>query len=229
MTCRVATGRECVAKSRGWGRDEPQLSLEGRVVLRFRVVLALCAALACNDNPVPAARDSVTARQQATAVPSAEADSARAFVQRFYDWYMAVRGRDGDPYDSLLAARRSWLGGSLATALAADVQAQRADTVSEIASLSAEADIFLNSQDPCERYQAKSALAAPGGTYAVRVRGDCPPSSGQPEIDVYVRRGHAGWQIANIMDPSGEFDLVGDLVRYHAGDSSPGRPVPVPR
>jgi hypothetical protein len=98
-------------------------------------------------------------RQQAVTADTLRADSARAFVQRFYVWYLATKAQQGSPYDSLLAACRSVLGDSLLKALEADIAAQRADTIPEIASLSAEADVFLNSQDPTDpSYDLTGAL-----------------------------------------------------------------------
>jgi hypothetical protein len=45
------------------------------------------------------------------------ADSAKAFTQRFYDWYLATKARQGEPYDSLVTSRRGWLADTLARAL----------------------------------------------------------------------------------------------------------------
>ncbi|MDQ2667277.1 MAG: hypothetical protein M3Z05_14860 [Gemmatimonadota bacterium] len=68
------------------------------------------------------------------------ADSARAFTQRFYDWYLATKAKHGEPSDSLISTRRGWLTDTLAQALQTDMAMQRADTIAEIASLSAEAN-----------------------------------------------------------------------------------------
>jgi len=174
----------------------------------------------------PDARDTALppATPQSTVGASSDADSARAFVQRFYDWYLATGARDGHPYDSLLTSRRAWLGDSLATAFAADVAMQRADTVAEIASLSAEADVFLNSQDPCAHYRAQAPRIGPGGAYAVVVAGDCGNLSAQPNLEVHVRNGGSGWRVENITDPTDStFRLVQALIRYRADQDSAGR------
>ena len=155
-------------------------------------------------------------QQQAVVVAAGQPDSARAFVQRFYDWYLTTKYLDG--YDSLLTSRRAMLGESLFRALQADVAAQHADTIAEINSVSAESDIFLNSQDPCEHYATQGVSAAGSGVFAVTVAGDCGQDR-RPHIEVYVRQQRASWQIENIKDPTNpSYDLVKALVRYHLSD-----------
>jgi hypothetical protein len=161
-------------------------------------------------------------RQQVVATDTVRADSARAFVQRFYVWYLATEAEKGSPYDSLLTARRSFLGDSLLKALAADLAAQRADTIAEIASLTAEADVFLNSQDPCPRYTARAPRPMAGGRFAIPVAGNCGDLETKPNIEVVVRPAGSGWQIENIKNPTDpSYDLTGALVRYHAHDGTP--------
>lgn len=186
---------------------------------RSTLFVALLGIVGCTDKAPPRAQPATVIRQRTATIPGGQADSARAFVQRFYDWYLTTQANKGAPYDSLLAGQRAWLSDSLAAAFAADVAAQRADTVGEIASLSSEADVFLNSQDPCQHYQPGSVRAIAPSAFLVSVHGDCPETSGQGSIEVYVRQGPIGWQIANIKDPNGSLDLLRDLIQYHAGDS----------
>jgi hypothetical protein len=157
--------------------------------------------------------DQALVQQQAVVAGAGQPDSARAFVQRFYDWYLTTK--DGAGYDSLLTSRRAMLGDSLFRAFQADVAAQRADTSNEIASLSADSDVFLNANDPCEHYATQGVSAAGPGVFAVTVAGDCGDDR-RPTIEVYVRQNGTGWQIENIKDPTNpSYDLVRDLVAFH--------------
>lgn len=188
---------------------------------RFPVCLAVAAIVIACHGAEPPKSGQASVQQQAVVTDVAQADSARAFVQRFYDWYLATEARKGSPYDSLLTTRRGLLGDSLFRAFQADVAVQRADTVPEIASVSAEADIFLSSQDPCEHYTARPARAAGPDAFAVVVAGNCEGLAAQPNLEVYVRRTTAGWQIENIKDPKQpSYDLVRELVRYHLSDAA---------
>jgi hypothetical protein len=186
-----------------------------------RLPLCLVAAaivVACHDAETPKPGQS-SVQQQAVVADAGQADSARAFVQRFYVWYLATQSRQGYAYDSLLTARRALLGDSLFRNFSADVAAQHADST-EIASLSADGDIFLNSQDPCEHYTARPAKAAGPDAFAVIVAGNCEGLDGKPNIEVYVRHTAGGWRIENIKDPTQPgYDLLGALVRYHAAES----------
>lgn len=178
------------------------------------------ALVGCQDKSPSSGASQPAVQQQAVAAVAADAgraDSARAFVQRFYDWYLATQANKGWAYDSLLTIRRSLLGDSLFSAFQADVAAQRADTIPEIASLSAEFDVFLNSQDPCPRYTARSPRSLGGNRVAVVVAGDCAGLDTRPNLEVELRRTEAGWKIENVKDPTNpSFDLLSALVRYHA-------------
>jgi hypothetical protein len=133
--------------------------------------------------------------------PSAQADSARKLVQRFYDWYVPraahPRGRDmimeagthGPlPFDRELMR---WL--------RIDSTA-RARAKGEIDGL--DGDPYLNAQDACDRYSVQSA-AAVGPVYLVSVLGH-----GRCEVhvrpDVLVEIGHQNgrWTILEFRDPS---------------------------
>ncbi len=176
----------------------------------------LAIVVACQDGAQTAKSDQPSVQQQAVVVGPGQPDSARAFVQRFYNWYLATNAqKEGSAYDSVLTSRRGMLGDSLYRAFQADVAAQRADTIAEINSFSADADIFLNANDPCEHYATQGVTAAGPGMFAVTVAGDCGEDR-RPNIEVYVRQNAGGWQIENIKDPTNPSrDLVRDLVQYH--------------
>ena len=190
---------------------------------RYALFTIAAALVGCHDKSASSDGRQPAVRQQAVAADAGSADSARAFVQRFYDWYLATQANKGSAYDSLLTVRRGLLGDSLFSAFQADVAAQRADTAPEIASLSAEADVFLNSQDPCPRYSARSPRTLAGNRLAVVVAGDCGGLDARPNLEVELRPRGASWRIENIKDPTNpSFDLLSALERYHAAEARPG-------
>lgn len=176
----------------------------------------------CSDK-TPAPRPGVaTVRRPFAESSAAGPDSARAFTQRFYDWYLAAQAGHGQPYDSLTTTRREWLSDTLARALQADLAMQHADTIAEIASLSAEADVFLNSQDPCSRYTARAPRALGTAGFAIAVAGDCGGLDRAPNIEVLVRPRGAGWEIVNLKDPrDASYDLLSAFAHYRADMSAP--------
>ena len=190
---------------------------------RFFIVLLVAILVGCQGKTTPATSQQSVVQDRSAVTGAAGGDSARAFVQRFYDWYLATEHRKGSPYDSLLTTRRSLLGDSLRAALGADIAAQRADTTGDIVSLTAEADAFLNAQDPCAHYTAQPPRPLAGGRVAVRVAGDCSGLDAKPNLEVELRPAGTGWQIENIKDPTDPtFDLVRALRRYHEPDAVPG-------
>jgi hypothetical protein len=203
---------------------EPGRQADAHVTLsemkRYAILTIAAALVGCRDDGASRTAGQAAAQQPAVVANAGRADSARAFVQHFYDWYLATQANKGSAYDSLLTVRRSLLGDRLFSAFQADIAAQRADTVPEIASLSAEADVFLNSQDPCPRYTARSPRPLGGNKLAVVVAGDCGGLDTRPNLEVELRATGAGWQIENIKDPTNpSFDLLSALVRYHATDA----------
>jgi hypothetical protein len=106
---------------------------------------------------------------QAQTKSSAEvSESAREFVQQFYSWYLPQAGA-GERWDFVLKDRSSVFTPELARALREDSVAQ-AKVQGEIVGL--DFDPFLASQDPCERYEAGSAVAK-RASYWVSVYGVC--------------------------------------------------------
>jgi hypothetical protein len=176
----------------------------------------------CTDRTPAPEGSATTSHNTSSQNPVATADSARAFTQHFYDWYLATKERHGEPYDSLLSSRRGWLADTLARAMQADIAMQRADTAAEIASLSAEADLFLNSQDPCARYTAGTPRYLGAEGFLIPVAGSCGGLETKPNVAVHVRQDGGRWVIVNVKDPAdSKFDLLGALARYRAEMLSP--------
>ncbi len=184
----------------------------------FLLVSCITIALACSsESPKAAPLSNLRADRLSPA-----ADSARRFAQVFYNWYVPLANHDANPYDSLLAGRRDFLAPVLYAAFRADIEAQRADTIAEIASVTAEYDPFLNSQDPCERYEARDAKAIAGG-FAVGIYGTCsnsPPTG--PAVLAEVARGPHGWRFVNFRKPSmPDYDLLSQFKKVKTERETP--------
>ena len=130
------------------------------------------------------------------------ADSAQRVVQRFYDWYVArainPHGRDM----VMIAAVEGPLpfDAELVHWLRVDSTA-RARAVGEIDGL--DGDPYLNAQDPCDRYTARSAVRHGASFYvSVRGQGGCTDHA-QPDVVVEVVRRAKGWTIVEFRDPRG--------------------------
>ena len=157
------------------------------VSTRLTIVAATCIAAAA----LPA--------QKAPA--NAPTDSARRLVQQFYDWYVprAANPRGRDMF--MFAATRGPVrfDPELVRWLRIDSTA-RARAKDEVDGL--DGDPYLNSQDPCDAYSAKST-AASGAAFMVDVvgHGGCPDHE---RADVVVEIGHRNgrWTILEFRDPS---------------------------
>lgn len=82
-----------------------------------------------------------------------DANSCRAFVQDFYDWYVPITSSRDDRFTVMLRPRKSSFGPKLWQMLAADDEAQ--SHANEIVGL--DFDPILNSQDPSPKFIVKSA------------------------------------------------------------------------
>ena len=128
-------------------------------------------------------------------------DSARALVQRFYDWYLPreanPRGRDLIMY----AAVRGPLpfDAELVRWLRIDSTA-RARAKDEVVGL--DGDPYLNAQDPCDQYSARSAVATDSSVLvSVIGRGGCSQHA-NPDVVVELARRHGRWTILEFRDPN---------------------------
>lgn len=130
-----------------------------------------------------------------------QGDSARILVQRFYDWYLPreanPRGRDM----VMLAAVRGPLpfDAELVRWLRIDSTA-RARATSEIDGL--DGDPYLNAQDPCDKYTARSAVATDSSVLVgVIGRGGCSQHA-NPDVVVELARRNGRWTILEFRDPN---------------------------
>ncbi|MFL5616311.1 MAG: hypothetical protein ACJ796_21775 [Gemmatimonadaceae bacterium] len=174
-------------------------------------IVVLITLMACGETPKPIPAANYTAfRAETSAVVNANkspaADSATEMVQAFYDWYVPLANNmslHGAEYDSVLANQRSWLSPEFLAAFRNDVEVQRRDTSHDLVSVSADYDVFLNSQDPCGHYQARGTKATAQG-YEVAIYGVCGDTRAPDTtaaILVEVARSGARWQIVNFKTP----------------------------
>src|SRR6476659_3922515 len=156
-------------------------------MLAMRLIIA--AALCCATGTLSAQEPSRT-----------NADSARALVQRFYNWYVPraanPRGRDMIMYAATHGPLR--FDSELVRWLRIDSTA-RARAKDEIDGL--DGDPYLNAQDPCDAYTAKSAVAS-GRAFMVSVlgRGGCTAHE-RPDVVVEIGQRAGGWTILEFRDP----------------------------
>lgn len=137
-----------------------------------------------------------------------DAQSARAFVQDFYNSYVreVKRGHRESSEAITLRTQTSLFSTPLADALKADLAAS-ARSPEEVAGL--DFDPFLNSQELCEPYKVgKATLDA--DTYKVTVYGSCPDKPGQPDVIAAVQKSGDAWIFVNFFYP-GDGDLLGVL------------------
>jgi len=146
----------------------------------------------------------------------AQTPSALDTAREFYTWYVPIALKS-DGLAAVLKQRPNALAPALASALKAD-RAAAAKNKDEIVGL--DGDPFLDSQDPCERYEV--GTAAPGGTRAlVPIYSICQGKrSPKPEFTVELLIQKDKWQIANIHFQRGG-DLMGLLAQLKKDREKP--------
>ena len=132
---------------------------------------------------------------------AATAASAREFVQQFYTWYVpVVLGQHKEPSSNIaLRDKKAAFSSELYAALKADWDAQ-ANVKDDIVGL--DFDPFLNTQDPCKRYELGKITQA-GNGYRVEVFGICSGKrSSEPEVAPEVQWANGHWEFANFYYPN---------------------------
>jgi hypothetical protein len=137
-----------------------------------------------------------------------DSDSAKAFVQGFYDWYVPEsRQTSSDrPSDLVLKQRSSAFDSALSRELKEDADAQ-SRVQGEIVGL--DFDPFLAAQDPCERYEVVG-VQKNAESYLVTVRGVGGCENHQdPDVAAEVIARDGAWLFTNFHYPrSGGGDLL---------------------
>jgi hypothetical protein len=141
------------------------------------------------------------------------------YVQRFYDWYVprAHQRTQHPAYWEALSFKASFLAHPLLRALRADSAAQ-AHAPGEQVGL--DFDPFVNSQDPCERYEV-GATTHRNQSYWVEVHGICGGRRHPtPDVTVDVVLVNQAWVFVDFHYPNMHTDLLAVLQTLHQARSA---------
>ena len=147
---------------------------------------------------------------QAQSTTASTADKAQQFVSAFYAWYvpLALQPQGGATWERALTKKASWFGDEIGRRLREDAKAQ-AMVKDEIVGL--DADPFLASQDPCERYEVGKATKS-GESYRARVYAVCGGvRQAMPQVIAEVTSTKGQWVFVNFHYPDGHSDLLHEL------------------
>jgi hypothetical protein len=152
-------------------------------------------------------------RAEAQPARGTTADSVGRAVQAFYNWYLPRTATGtGAPWMRAIRERRALFAPAIIAGLRQDSVAS-ARSPDEIVGL--DGDPFLNSQDPCDRYEVRRVRRA-GERFLADVfgAGSCGRHA-QPDVVVEVVRRAGGWRFENFRysDPPG--DLLALLRELH--------------
>ncbi|HEY1774239.1 MAG TPA: hypothetical protein VGH91_13710 [Gammaproteobacteria bacterium] len=157
-------------------------------------------------------------------VQDAQARSAQAFVQGFYDWYAwEAQKQDEGPIGAALKSKRWPSSAAIVSALKADEEAQ-AKSPDEVVGI--DFDPYLNAQDSCFPYKAGKVTAS-GGQYRVEVfDSNCSdPHPEQPTVIAVLEKDGASWRFTNFIYPGepgqADSDLLATLKQLQQERSKP--------
>lgn len=129
-----------------------------------------------------------------------QAQSAKVFVQSFYDWYTGeMQKNEEGPVADPLKSKRWPFSAAIVAALRADEEAQ-AKTTDDVVGI--DFDPYLNAQDTCFPYKAGKVTAS-GSQYRVELF-DSNCSSSHPEIPTViavVEKDGSSWRFVNFLYP----------------------------
>jgi hypothetical protein len=140
----------------------------------------------------------------------ADAASAHAFVQAFYEWYVPLATSDKlNERASTVAItkRKAVFSPELWAALKDDADAQAHSN--EIVGI--DWDPFLNSQDPCEKYDAGRVRKDKDG-FLVDIYATCQGQKMEnPSITAILSKSNGRWYFTNFVDFDKHIDLMQSL------------------
>lgn len=147
--------------------------------------------------------------------PATRSEASRRSVQAFYDWYVPRAAHPGKRDMIMVAATGGPLhfDAELVRWLRVDSTA-RARNTAEVDGL--DGDLYLNSQDPCDKYTAR-----PGRLEGAKVLVDVHGSGGceartTPDVVVELMLNSAGWTVKEFRDPHRNNEgLIPLLKRLH--------------
>lgn len=137
-------------------------------------------------------------------------EAVKGFVQEFYNWYVpeALKTQETPAWNVALKYKRGEFSPALFRALKADSDAQ-AKASGEIVGL--DFDPFLNSQDPCDRYEVGTVIPQ-GAGYRVDIYGVCSGKRNEkPDVVAELARKDGSWAFTNFLYPAIHRDLLGIL------------------
>ncbi len=148
----------------------------------FLLLVALCCSLRSQTKPA-----------------ESQSESARKFVQTFYDWYAPGASKAADENKSFdWKMRESDFDPTLLRALKEDADAQA--KAKEIVGI--DFDPFLSSQDPCAPYKARNVVRK-GDRYFVLVDIECKDvmATSKPTVIAELVQNHGRWTFVNFHYP----------------------------
>lgn len=192
------------------------------MVRRSMLVLAVLALTLTTVAPAGARG---AARLRAAVASGSGEGSCRAFVQRFYDWYLRLSEKEKklSPSDLALRSHASWFSRELKRRLAEDSTAA-AKSPGEIVGL--DFDPFLNAQDTPQRCVVKR-VTSKGGSYRAEVhRVESGKTVQDPAVVPELIQRGGQWTFVNFHYPSTdgprhEDDLLNVLKRLREDRKKP--------
>lgn len=137
-------------------------------------------------------------------------EAVKDFAQTFYRWYVpeALKAQETPAWSVALKYKRNVFGGVLLGALKEDFDAQE-HASGEIVGL--DFDPFLNTQDPCDRYEVGS-VTPHGNEYSVDIYGVCSGKRDKkPDVIAEATHKNGSWVFTNFLYPAIHSDLLGTL------------------
>lgn len=138
------------------------------------------------------------------------AEAVKDFAQGFYSWYVpeALKTEETPAWSVALKYKRSAFSLALFRALKEDSDAQ-AKASGQIVGL--DFDPFLNTQDPCDRYEV-GTVTPQNARYRVDIYGVCSGKRNEkPDVVAEVARRDGSWAFTNFLYPAIHRDLLGTL------------------
>lgn len=138
------------------------------------------------------------------------AEAVKDFAQGFYSWYVpeALKTEETPAWSVALKYKRSAFSPALFRALKEDSDAQ-AKASGEIVGL--DFDPFLNTQDPCDRYEVGAVTSQKAG-YRVDIYGVCSGKRNEkPDVVAELARRDGSWAFTNFLYPAIHRDLLSTL------------------
>jgi hypothetical protein len=125
-----------------------------------------------------------------SATPGADAVACRAFVQNFYNWYIA----HGTNFENAMKFKQAVLSNDLKEALLADLAASRKSPDENVG---LDFDPFVNSQDPAPHYRVGKTTVKEGTCWAEVHAVPATDKTSKPDATAEVRPEGGNWKFVN--------------------------------